>query len=122
MKRGTQALTEEDLVDLTEDQRATLRAELGKPVCGLANALGLTSADSDGYMPSVPFVSQMAACLAIGRLLAELMGLNKSANFLQFNALHGPHTESEVRKPDPDCFCQTRQAVVRGLRELRRAA
>lgn len=122
LKRGTEALTEEDLVDLTEDQRATLRAELGKPVCGLANALGLTSADSDGYMPSVPFVSQMAACLAIGRLLAVLMGLNKSANFLQFNALHGPHTESEVRKPEPNCFCQTRQAVIRELRELRRAA
>lgn len=109
-------------MDLTEDQRAVLRAQLGKPVCGLANALGLTTADADDYMPSVPFVSQMAGCLAVGRLLAVLMGLDTTANFFQFDALHGPHTESEVRQPDPNCVCQTRPAVVAKLRELRRAA
>jgi hypothetical protein len=122
LKRGTEEVTEADLADLTEDQRALLRTHLGKPICGLANALGLTSADADGYMPSVPFVSQMAACLAIGRLLALLSGLDTSENFLQFDGLHGPHTETEVRMPDPDCICQTHPAVVRQLRELRRAA
>jgi hypothetical protein len=122
LKRGGEALTEDDLVDLTEDQRTVLRAQLGKPVCGLANALGLTTADADGYRPSVPFVSQMSACLAVGRLLAVLMGLDTTANLLQFDALHGPHTETEVRQPDPECICQTRPAVVAKLRELRRAA
>jgi hypothetical protein len=122
LKRGTEALTEEDLAGLTAEQRTLLHAQLGKPVCGLANALGLTSADADGYMPSVPFVSQMAACLAIGRLLALLMGLDTSENFLQFDALHGPHTDVEVRTSDPACICQTHPAVVRKLRELRRAA
>jgi hypothetical protein len=122
LKRGADALTDDDLVDLTDDERTNLRAHLGKPVCGLANAFGLTSADPDGYMPSVPFVSQMAACLAIGRLLAVLTGLDTGANFFQFDALHGPHTETEVRQPDPSCICQTRPAVVAKLRELRRAA
>ena len=122
LTRGTKALTEADLADLNDEQHAVLRAHLGKPVCGLANALGLTSAGADGYMPSVPFVSQMAACLAIGRLLAILMGVATDVNFFQFDALHGPHTEPEVRRQDHDCICQTHPAVVRELRELRQAA
>lgn len=122
LKRGGDALTEDDLVDLTEDQRTILRAQLGKPVCGLADAFGLTTADADGYRPSVPFVSQMSACLAVGRLFAVLAGLDMTTNFLQFDALHGPHTETEVRQPDPECICQTRPAVVAKLRELWRAA
>jgi hypothetical protein len=122
LKRGTEALTEDELADLTDEQRALLHTQLGKPVCGLANALGLTSTDAAGYMPSVPFVSQMAACLGIGRLLALLMGLDTTENFLQFDALHGPHTETEARVRDPNCICQTHPSVVRKLRELRRAA
>jgi hypothetical protein len=101
LRRGDDALTEDDLKSVASPQRQRLRRFLGRPVCGLADALGLTDADSDGYLPSVPFVSQIAAALAVGRLLALEIGIHPASNFVQFDALHGPREPEEVRTPPP---------------------
>jgi len=120
LKRGDEALTENDLARLTPDQRERLKPYVGRPVCGLADALGLTDADVDGYLPSVPFVSQMAACLVVGRLVALLSASDMEANFFQFDAFHGPlFAEGETRNPDARCYCQTRASVVERVRGKR---
>lgn len=120
LKRGDQALTEENLANLSAEQRERLCPFVGRPVCGLADALGLSDADSDGYLPSVPFVSQMAACLVVGRLLALAFVTNTGTNFFQFDAFHGPvFAEGELRNPDAHCFCQTRASVVERARRKR---
>lgn len=120
LKRGDEALAEDDLDKLSAEQRERLRPFVGRPVCGLADALGLTDADSDGYLPSVPFVSQMAACLVVGRLLALSLDTDTDINFFQFDAFHGPvFAEGELRNPDASCFCQTRASVVEKARLTR---
>jgi hypothetical protein len=117
LRRGDEALSDQDLAGLTAAQREVLEEFLGKPVCGLADAIGLTSASVDDYRPSVPFVSQLAACLAVGRLLAIRAGLEPEVNFFQFDALHGPvGNGGEMRGPEPECFCQQRRSIVRQLR------
>jgi hypothetical protein len=120
LRRGQDVLTDADVASLTHEQRALLAAHRGEPVCGLASALGLTTAADDGYRPSVPFVSQMAACLAVGRLLALRLGGQPDINWLQFDTLHGPHGDGERRNPTASCFCQTRSAIVGQLRTRRR--
>jgi hypothetical protein len=119
LRRGDEMLSENDLAALSSAQRELLQKFLGKPVCGLADALGLTSASADDYRPSVPFVSQMAACLAVGRFLAVRAGLELEANLFQFDSLHGPIAGGVIRGPEADCFCQERPSIVRDLR-LRR--
>jgi len=119
LARGDAALTEEDLAGLTAAQHERLRQFVGRPVCGLADALGLTGADADGYLPSVPFVSQLAAALAVGRLIAIELGVELNGNFVQFDALHGPAIEPESRNPCAGCYCQQRQRVVRLVRRSR---
>jgi hypothetical protein len=119
LRHGQEPLTDADVAALTRDQQELLRDQRGKPVCGLAQALGLTDAPGFGYMPSVSFVSQIAACLGVGRLLAVQLGHAPQANWLQFDALHGPHADGDRRLPDPECFCQTRPGVVAQLRALR---
>ena len=120
LKRGQDALSEEDIASLAPEQQELLRRHVGRPVCGLADALGLTDIDSDGYLPSVPFVSQMAACLVVGRLLALRLGVSTKANFCQFDALHGPKfAEPETRNPEPVCRCQTHPHVVESVRSHR---
>jgi hypothetical protein len=116
LRRGDEALSEQDLSGLSAAQRELLNEFLGKPVCGLADALGLTSASVDDYRPSVPFVSQLAACLAVGRLLAVRAGLAPETNLFQFDALHGPRGGGEIRGPEPDCYCQQRRSIVENLR------
>jgi hypothetical protein len=119
LKRGDDALTQEDIAALSPEQREKLGRFIGRPVCGLADALGLTAAHADGYLPSVPFVSQMAACLAVGRLLAVELGLDVENNFFQFDALHGPVVEGDSRNAVATCYCQERQSIVRRVRQLR---
>ena len=119
LRRGDDALGADDLDGMTNSQRDRLTRFLGRPVCGLADALGLTDAATDDYLPSVPFVSQTAAALAVGRLLALELRLAPASNFVQFDALHGPQDVGDLRNPAADCFCQTRTAVVRRARERR---
>jgi hypothetical protein len=120
LKRGTEALSAGDLAALSPPQRQRLAEFIGRPVCGLADALGLTDAPADGYLPSVPFVSQMGACLAVGRLLALALGVPAGINFIQFDALHGPTgVAGETRVAARECFCQRRGSIVRRVRATR---
>jgi hypothetical protein len=117
--RGDHVLGEEDLVGLSREQRERLVPEVGKPVCGLADAARLTGAD-DEYRPSVPFVSQQAACLGIGRLIASAAGLSSLPNFVQYDALIGPQRITrQTRGPRPDCYCQQRRETIRAVRIAR---
>lgn len=124
LARGDEPLTEADVEAAPPEKRERLRRFIGRPVCGLADASGLTTATTDGYMPSVPFVSQLAACLVVGRLIAVMSDATDSLtpNFFQFDALHGPVSSGEVRLPLSDCFCQTRAGVVAQARRIRYAS
>lgn len=117
--QGARVLVETDIAGLPADQRERLRPHLGKPICGLADAARLTGTD-DEYRPSIPFVSQQAACLGVGRLIASAVGLTGLPNFVQYDALIGPQSVTHQRRSArPDCYCQQRRATVRALRAAR---
>ena len=62
---------------------------------------------SDDFRPSVPFVSQQAACLAAGRLVAEQLGRAAGPTFVQYDALTGPHAGTfDDLQPLDTCYCQ----------------
>jgi len=111
---GSSLVQPEDVQHLPPEMRRRL---VGKPMCGVADAAGLTDANADGFMPSIPFVSQIAACMVIGRLLSLSGGSPTEANWFQLDALQGPNGEPDVMKPSRDCQCQTRPAVVRAVRD-----
>ncbi len=119
--RGDAPLTKEDLAGLDQAQRERLRPHLGKPVCGLARAIGLTTLKAEDYQPSVPFVSLQAACLGVGRLLADEIGLTALPNFAQYDALVGPQSAVlERRSATGNCHCQTRAKTIARVREARK--
>ncbi len=119
--RGDNDLTEEDLVGLTTAQRAMLLPHLGKPVCGLADAFGLSELEANGYLPAIPFAAQQAACLGVGRLLAQLLGVSRIDNFVQYDVFRGPALATIDRHAArPDCYCIERHATITRVRELRR--
>jgi ThiF family len=120
LRAGDQLLSEADLASLDPRQRELLSSEVGKPVCGLAEAVGLTDLADEGYRPSVPFVSQQAACLVVGRLLADMLNLGQKPNFVQYDALAGPDRATvEERRPSAECTCQQRAAMIEAIREQR---
>jgi len=119
LARGDHELSADDIAFLEQDKQDRLRPHLGKPVCGLANAVGLTDADDAGYRPSVPFVSQLAACLAIGKLVRVQAGVDLGPNWMQFDALHGPIAPAERWAPRADCSCQTRADLIQVVRARR---
>lgn len=122
LRHGDQPLQAEHLDHLSGEQRQRLAAQVGKPICGLARAVGLTDLPSNNYRPSVPFVSQQAACLAVGRLLADQLGIRGGATFIQYDALIGPDlATAEDRAPEPGCYCQQHAGVVQQLRAARAA-
>ncbi len=123
LARGDDLLSEEHLGGVSEEQRAVLLEHVGKPICGLARAIGLTNLDAGGFRPSVPFVSLQAASLAVGRLLAgESIG-QTPANFVQYDALFGPQAATlERRSVTRDCYCQTNQQTIARVRTLRRGS
>jgi hypothetical protein len=106
----------------SEHARRLLTAARGTPICGLLRAAGLTGLDSGDYMPSVPFVSQQAACLAAGRLVAITAGIDAGLpNFFQYDTLMSPHAAiRQQRRADPDCACQQRAGTIAQVREERR--
>lgn len=121
LRHGDQPLREDHVAHLDDARRSRLLSQVGKPICGLAQATGLTDLPSDDYRPSVPFVSQQAACLAIGRVIADRLGLD-GATFVQYDALIGPHAGTFDRhEPVPSCYCQRRSDLVDRLRTLRAA-
>ena len=121
LARGDEILREEHLDGITAEQRAQLVQHLGKPVCGLARALGLTALDGGDYRPSVPFVSLQAASLAVGRLLARELGVVTLQNLVQYDGLFGPQTATlEQMRATPGCYCQTHAGTIEKVRALRR--
>jgi hypothetical protein len=119
---GDRLLEEGDIAQLDKGRRELLEPLLGKPICGIAQAVGLTELDPDGYRPSVPFVSQQAACMAVGRLLSDLIARDdERPTFVQYDALVGPGEATlEARRPRPGCYCQERAGLIDAVRRERR--
>lgn len=120
LRDGDAVLTTADLADATDEQRATLAPHIGKKICGLAQAIGLTEIPADGYQPSVAFVALGAACLVVGRLVAETLGIVPRENFVQYDALIGPEARTaDERKAARDCYCVQRASIIEQVRERR---
>ena len=114
---GERLLEASDLRGLREDQQDRVRPQLGRPVCGLVRALGLTTADAEGFMPSAPFISLQAACLSVGRLMADVLGVARNGNFVQYDALIGPQHASVLRmERSPACYCSARAQTIAAVR------
>ena len=121
--QGDRVLAEEHLAGVTHKQRRLLEPHVGKPVCGLARAVGLTSVEAAGFMPAVPFISLQAACLSVGRLLAHRLGLNPRTNLVQYDGLFGPQAATMERMTRrPTCYCQTRVRTIDAIRAKRLAS
>lgn len=117
---GERLLREEDLQELDEERRQRLAPQVGKPICGLVQALGLSSYDAEGFMPSVPFVSLQAACLSVGRLLGRALGVGFETNFVQYDGLFGPQAASLLRiDRQADCYCTVRSTTIDAVRDRR---
>jgi hypothetical protein len=114
-------LTEADLHGKTTEQQNLLRPHVGKPMCGLARAIGLSGLDADGFMPSVPFISLQAACLSVARLVAATNGTETAlSNFVQYDGLFGPQAATiETMKQRPGCVCSARASSIDAVRASR---
>lgn len=116
-------LAEEHLAGLSNEHQRQLSPHLGTPMCGLAQAAGLTDLDDNGYMPSIPFVSLQAACLSVGRLLGTHLSIDPADNFIQYDSLIGPQAASiETMRVRADCICRTRTRTIGKVRATRLAA
>jgi molybdopterin/thiamine biosynthesis adenylyltransferase len=123
--------TDEEIAALPASADPRLATLIGKPKCATANLLGITSLPgADDYRPSVPFVSQQAACLLVGRLIAELLSPSPGqavdappqTNFAQFDTLVGPTwADLEGRDPSYGCYCQQRRPIIARVRDYRSA-
>ena len=120
--RGDQPLTEDDLRDLTPQQRQLLKRHIGKPVCGLGRLLGLTIVDGgDSYQPSAAFVAQQAASLVVGALIARTRpGASVTIRQVEYDTLVGPSPHmTDTRRSRPHCYCQTNGDVIQMVRAHR---
>lgn len=115
-------LTEAHLHGKTAEQENLLRPHVGKPMCGLAQATGLSRLDADGFMPSVPFISLQAACLSVARLIAATdITVEMRNNFVQYDGLFGPQAATiENMKRRPGCVCDARASAIELVRNSRR--
>ncbi|MCW2921575.1 MAG: ThiF family protein [Thermoleophilia bacterium] len=119
LRDAESALTDDDLAGLSDEQLATLEPLVGTKMCGLTSAAGLSELATDDYLPAVPFVSQMAACLVVGRFISLAGRATSAVNFFQLDMLHGPQYGGEVRDPRGDCYCQQRSSIVNTVRSRR---
>ena len=118
--KGEVILTTDHLIGLTEEQQQMLRPHVGTPMCGLAEATGLTRLNADEYRPSVPFVSLQAACLAVGRLIANHCAHVPASNLIQYDGLFGPQAATLERlRPLADCICAVRARTLQEVRKVR---
>lgn len=118
--QGSLVLSEEHLEGLAAVRQDRLRPHVGREICGLARALGLTDLDEDDYQPAVPFVSLTAATLVVGRLIARSTGRQPRTNVAQFDVLAGPHLMSRMhRRGVAGCRCDVRRATISKVRALR---
>jgi hypothetical protein len=116
---GVRKLSGADIRHLPPQGRRLLTAHLGKPICGLARTLGLTGSE-DNYRPSAAFVSQQAAALIVGALIARMNSTVDRLRDLEYDALFGP-TETMVanRRARFGCLCQTDRELVQQIRDRR---
>jgi molybdopterin/thiamine biosynthesis adenylyltransferase len=118
---GDHVLSTDDLERLPAEGVRLLTPHVGKPICGLARTLGLTGVE-DSYRPSAAFVSQQAAALVVGALIARSSGAAGRLRDLEYDALFGPDDSMiDHRRPNVTCSCQTDSAIIGRVRDLRRA-
>jgi molybdopterin/thiamine biosynthesis adenylyltransferase len=118
---GDHVLSTEDLERLPAEGVRLLTPHVGKPTCGLARTLGLTGVE-DSYRPSAAFVSQQAAALVVGALIARSSGIAGRLRDLEYDALFGPDNSMvDYRRPDARCSCQTDSAIIERVIDHRRA-
>jgi hypothetical protein len=117
---GGRALSAEDIRDLQPEGSRLLAKHLGKPICGLARTLGLTGPD-DTFRPSAAFVSQQAAALVVGALVARVNSNVERLRDIEYDALFGP-TDAMVahRRERLRCSCQTDKRLIEQIRNSRR--
>jgi hypothetical protein len=109
---GDHVLSPDDLEHLPLDGARMLAPHLGKPVCGLARTLGLIGSE-DAYRPSAAFVSQQAAALVVGAMIARTNGRVDRLRDLEYDALFGPcGTMIDHRRPNSSCRCQTDSDII----------
>lgn len=120
LARGTDKLTAGELTaldDLTPEDRAILENHVGKDICGLGKAFGLTG-ENNGFNPSAAFVAQQAAALVVGAFLRG--GTSTPAVSVQYDALFGPYDEMTVQRiPRASCRCQADAALHGHVRDRR---
>jgi hypothetical protein len=120
---GERILTSEHLRGVSPAQQELLREQVGKPVCGLARAVGLSTLDSGGFRPSVPFISLQAAALAVGALMAQRPAGQSAPNLVQYDGLFGPQAATlETRAVTRGCYCQTHAKTIEAVQALRLTA
>lgn len=121
LARGTDKLTANELTaldNLTPEDRVILKNHVGKNICGLGKAFGLTG-ENNSFNPSAAFVAQQAASLVVGALIRA--GVTTHANSVQYDALFGPNDDMTLtRNPRSTCRCQNQQDIHREVRAYRR--
>ncbi|QWC86565.1 ThiF family adenylyltransferase [Nocardioidaceae bacterium] len=121
LARGTDKLTADELTsldNLTPKDRAILQSHVGKDICGLGKAFGLTG-ENQGFNPSAAFVAQQAAALVVGSLIRG--GVTTEANNVQYDALFGPHGDMTLsRNSKATCRCQLERDIHQDVRTHRR--
>lgn len=118
---GDHVLSTEDVEHLSADGVRLLTPHVGTPICGLARTLGLTGVE-DNYRPSAAFVSQQAAALVVGALIARTNGLASRLRDLEYDAMFGPgRSMIDYRRADASCSCQTDSVIIERVRDHRRA-
>lgn len=123
LTRGETILSPNHLNGLDDERRQQLLPHVGKPVCGLAEGLGLTKLQSPGYRPAVPFVSLQASCLCVGRLFAIEMEMVNPPNFVQYDALLGPKRAAiDNHRVLSSCYCQSHYRTIQRVRAGRSEA
>ena len=115
------ALATDDLADLDPQQCALLADNVGKPICGLGHALGLTGTASD-FAPSAAFVAQQAAALVVGAWIRRAGDPGLDLRDVEYDALYGPMPSmTQLRRASSGCRCQTDAALISRVRLERQA-
>ena len=116
---GDRILSTKDLLNLSPEGARLLTQHLGKPICGLARTLGLTGSE-DAYRPSAAFVSQQAAALMIGALIARADNYTRPLRDLEYDALFGPGSDlTAYRRPRAECSCQVDKHLIQKILDRR---
>jgi hypothetical protein len=124
LARGDELVEVQDVMALSPEKMELLLPHVGKKRCSLMKALGLTDLTADDYAPAAPFVAQLAASLAVGRLirlLADYDNVNGDTMQVQYDVLVGPdRIHLDGIKPNPGCYCQHSKELIALVRDSRR--